>query len=133
MTDIQEIIPKTSMKTKLQETSPHPAISAGREDYAVTLYTIEREIKAVLEKVEGLKFAALAQDNGPEDLFAALAHNIKQFLTVDELARNFQVDCRTKSLYRQGEGTPEERLELARQIQEERQLLNLLSPPTPPG
>ena len=83
------------MKIKSQETSPPPATSAGNDDYAVTLYSIEREIKAVLEKVEVLKFAILARDKGPEDLFAALAHNQQQFLTVEELARIFQVDRRT--------------------------------------
>ena len=83
------------MKMKSQETSPPPGTAAGKDDYAVTLYTIEREIKAVLEKVEGLKFAVLARDNGPEDLFGALAHNLQQFLTVDELAGIFKVDRRT--------------------------------------
>ncbi len=83
------------MKIKSQETSPPLATSAGNEDYAVTLYSIERELKAVLEKVEGLKFAILSRDKGPEDLFASLAHDVKQFFTVDELAGIFKVDRRT--------------------------------------
>jgi excisionase family DNA binding protein len=83
------------MKIKTPETISARLPPTGHEDYAVTLYSIERELKAVLEKVEGLKYSILSRDTGPEDLFASLAHDVKQFFTVDELAGIFKVDRRT--------------------------------------
>ncbi len=64
-------------------------------DYAVTLHAIERDLKAITEKVESLRYTLLAKDNGPNDLFTILSGNTCQFLTVQELSRILKVDRRT--------------------------------------
>lgn len=67
-------------------------------DHAVALNAIEQEIKAVLEKVETLRFAILTQDNSPKDLFTLLANSDNsdsKFLTVRKLSEVLGVDRRT--------------------------------------
>ena len=64
--------------------------SSSPADYAVALHAIERELKAVLENVEALRYTILTQD-GPKNLFALLAQNSNEFLTVEEMARLLKV------------------------------------------
>ena len=76
---------------------------SGPVDYAVALHVIERKVKAALEEMEALRYAILAQDSGPENLFVDLASNGHQFITVKELAEILKVDPRTVySLPKQG-------------------------------
>lgn len=70
-------------------------IPSGLAEYAAALHSIERELRAVQEKMESLRYALLSQNSGPTDLFALLAENARQFLTVEELAEALKVDRRT--------------------------------------
>lgn len=71
-----------------------PAAS-GPAEYAVELQSIESDLKALQERLEALRYALLTQDHEATDLFALLAGNSRQFLTVEELAGVLQVDRRT--------------------------------------
>lgn len=71
-----------------------PAVSdpAG---YAVELHSIERDLKAMQEKLEALRYSLFTRDNGSTDLLALLAGNTHRFLTVEELAEILKVGRRT--------------------------------------
>lgn len=76
--------------------APDKQTNASRPDDAVVaLHVIERDLKMITERVGALRYAFLAQDTGPTDLFALLSRNACQFLTVQELATILKVDRRT--------------------------------------